>query len=362
MYKFHDELGPEKILEVYEPVTEMHGFLIIDNTKLGIGKGGIRMSPSVSIEEVAKLARAMTLKNALASLPFGGAKAGIVADAKTISKERKRGLIEAFAFSIKEFCPSIYIAGPDIATGSEEMSWFTGALKNPKAATGKPRELGGIPHEIGSTGYGVSIAAISALRYLKKDIKKTSFAVEGFGNVGRFTAKFLSEAGAKLIAVSDSKGMVYNKAGINFKKLCEVKDKRGSIIEYPNCEVLATNKILEIDAELLVTAAIPDLIKQSNIPKLKYNIVVQGSNIPASAEAEELMHKKGILVIPDIIANAGGVISSYIEYIGGKEEDVFKLIDEKINKNIFLVLEKAKELGMTPRQAALELVMPLLRG
>src|SRR3989344_8944995 len=155
MIKF-DEFGPEKIFEVYNPRANMHGFVVIDNLNLGVSKGGIRMTPTVSIEEVSKLARTMTWKNALADIPFGGAKSGIIADDKQISQEKKDELIEAFAESIKELCPSKYIAAPDINTGEHEMEIFSKAIGSKKACTGKPEKMGGIPHELGSTGFGVS--------------------------------------------------------------------------------------------------------------------------------------------------------------------------------------------------------------
>src|SRR3989338_8216581 len=205
-----DEFGPEKILESYNPKIGMRGYLILDNLSLGPGKGGIRMTPTVDKEEVFKLARTMTWKNALADIPFGGAKSGIVADDKLISREKKDEIIAAFAESLKEICPSRYIAGPDINTAEHEMEVFAKVLGK-KSCTGKPEKLGGIPHELGSTGFGVSHAALVALKHLKKDPKKLTFAVEGFGNVGSFVCKFLTEAGMKLIAVSDSRGCLYIK-------------------------------------------------------------------------------------------------------------------------------------------------------
>src|SRR3989344_2055387 len=167
----YDEFGPEKIFEVYNPRVNMHGIVVIDNLSLGVSKGGIRMTPTVTVDEVANLARTMTWKNALADLPFGGAKAAIIADDKLISKEKKKELIQEFAKAIKPLCPSLYIAGPDMNTSEVEMEWFAKANGNKKSCTGKPKSLGGIPHELGSTGFGVAHSTLIAAKYKSLNIK-----------------------------------------------------------------------------------------------------------------------------------------------------------------------------------------------
>jgi glutamate dehydrogenase (NAD(P)+) len=185
-----DLFGPEKVIEVYNPKLSMHGFVVIDNTILGPGKGGIRMSPSVDSLEVARLARAMTWKCALADLPFGGAKAGIVADTKQITNQQKDDLIRAFAQAVKIVVPDLYVAGPDISTTMHEMKIFAEEIGSMQACTGKPFEMGGIPHEIGTTGYGVYLAAKQACQFLGTDLKDKKVAIEGYGNVGSFVGKF----------------------------------------------------------------------------------------------------------------------------------------------------------------------------
>ena len=347
-----DEFGPEKVLEVFNPKVGMHGFLVIDNSALGPGKGGIRMTPTLDKEEVFKLARTMTWKNALADLPFGGAKSGIIADDRLISKEKKDEILKAFAESLKEYCPSKYIAAPDINTTEHEMEVFSKALGSKKACTGKPEKLGGIHHELGSTGFGLCKSTLVALKYLKKDPKKTTFAVEGFGNVGSFAAKFLTDAGLKLLAVSDSRGCLHVHEGINFDKLLKVKEKTGSVINYPGNKH-ACEQIIASNVDVLVTAAIPDLIKIGDVDKVKAKLIVQGSNIPMKEEVEEMFFKKNVLVIPDFVANAGGVISSYVEYIGGTKQKMFKLVDEKVKKNTELVLRNSYKMKIKPRDAAL---------
>ena len=350
----HDEFGPEKVLQVYNPKVGMRGFLVLDNLSLGPGKGGIRMTPTVTVEEVAALARIMTWKCAMANLPFGGGKSGIIADDRLITKEKKDEIITAFAEAIKEYCPSNYIAAPDINTAEHEMEVFSKAIGSKKACTGKPEKLGGIPHELGSTGLGVSKATLVALKYLKKDPKKMTFAVEGFGNVGSFAAKFLSEAGLKFVAVSDSRGCLFRKEGIDYEKLVEIKKKTGSVTNYPGSKQVC-EQIIATDADVLITAAMPDVIKISDVNKIKASIIVEGSNIPMRQYVEEMLHKKNILVIPDFVANAGGVISSYVEYINGTKQKMFKLVKEKITNNTSLVLKYAFKRKIKPRDAAVEI-------
>ena len=225
MHIANDEFGPEMVLSVYDPKSGMNGFLVIDNTALGPGKGGIRMTPTVTQEEVARLARAMTWKNALAGLPFGGAKSGIVADDKKMSPAKKQELVRAFSRALKVVSPSRYIAAPDMNMGEKEMEWFVSENGDRKSATGKPKAMGGLPHELGSTGFGVYHATVVAAKQAGIDLRKARIAIEGFGNVGWFAAKHLSENGCMIVAVSDSKGLVHNEDGIDFKKLAKVKEQ-----------------------------------------------------------------------------------------------------------------------------------------
>ncbi len=351
----YDAFGPEKIIEVYNPKVGMHGFLVIDSTALGPGKGGIRMTPSVDKDEVARLARAMTWKCALAEIPFGGAKSGVIADPKSMTKEKKYEIIKAFSQALKNVCPDLYVAAPDINTAEKEMEIFAKANGSKLSCTGKPKSMGGIPHELGSTGYGVYHATEIAARYKKINLKGATVAVEGFGNVGWFAAKYLSDAGAKLVAVSDSGGVAYLEKGLDFEQLDSVKKKKGSVVNYFGCTKLSSSEILKVKADILVTAAIPDLINVHDVDALKFKIIVEGSNIPMTSEVEELVHKKGILVVPDFVANAGGVISSYVEFIGGTPQKMFKMVKEKVRKNTELVLRESFKRKCKPRDVAMEI-------
>lgn len=327
-----DTIGPEYVIKLYNPKYNVWAFSVIDNTKRGPGKGGIRMTGTVSEEEVARLARAMTLKTAIADLPFGGAKSGIAVDPKKISVRAKKEIVEWFARALRPVSPSKYIAAPDINMAETEMRWFVKANGSRKSATGKPSDLGGLPHELGSTGYGVAEAVKLALEHKKMDIKKTSVAIEGFGNVGVFAFKFLRDAGASIVAVSDSKGVVYNPAGLDFKKLSAVKKKTGSVINYDDGKILKSAEIFTLPVDVLIPAALPDVINENNIADIKAKIIAEGSNIPMKEEFEIILHEKNILVIPDFVANAGGVISSYAEHMGYKKKKCFALSKKRLAK------------------------------
>jgi len=354
--EMYDDYGPEKVLEIYHPGLRLRGFVVIDNTALGPGKGGIRMTPTVSREEVFRLARTMTWKNAMAQLPFGGAKSGIIADAKELSAEQKNAMVKAFSESIKEICPGKYVAAPDISMAEHDMEVFAQANGSRKSCTGKPKKMGGLPHELGSTGFGVYHATKVALQHMKKKVKGSTFAIEGFGNVGWFAAKHITDAGGILVAVSDSKGMIYNPKGIKFEDLAHIKKSERTVTKYSPGKKMSGKKIIETKCDVLITAAIPDLIGKKDVSKIKAKLIVQGSNIAMSSEAEEMLHKKGVLIIPDFVANAGGVISSWAEYIGKKEKFMFKWVEKKITDNTNLVLKAAKRKKIKPRDAAMIIV------
>lgn len=357
--KFADEWGPEKILQVYDPETKMQGVLVIDNTTLGPGKGGIRMTPTLDVEEIFRLARTMTWKCALAELPFGGAKSGIKADPKRISEEQKLEMIRAFASALRPFSPSQYIAAPDINTGEEEMAAYALANGSLRSCTGKPAEMCvrpgeecGIPHEYGSTGYGVFQVARIAAEYVGINLKMAAVAIDGFGNVGSFLARYLYEFGAKIVAVSDSRGCIYSPSGLDYESLRRVKEETRSVTNYKPGQVLSREELFELPVDILVPASIPDVINEKNIDKIRAKVIVEAANIPVKPGVEKQLHEKGILVVPDIIANAGGVISSYAEYVGENPKRMFEMVEEKIAKNAGVVLRESREEGVTPREAA----------
>ncbi|MFA4982678.1 MAG: Glu/Leu/Phe/Val dehydrogenase [Candidatus Micrarchaeia archaeon] len=345
---FEDEIGPERILHVYDPKTKMSGTVVVDNTALGPGKGGVRLVPDVTTEEVFGLARAMTWKNALAEIPFGGAKSGIKAMGHAPNKAE---IVSAFAEKIRELVPSCYIPGPDMNMTEKEMAIFADVIGTRKAATGKPASMGGLPHELGSTGFGVALSTEVALEYKKIPLSGATLAIEGFGNVGTFTAKFLTEKGAKVIAVSDSKGTAYLESGLDYNKLMEVKKEKGTVTAYPGARVLPAADLFAVKCDVLVPGARPNVIRSDNQMRVNAKIVSEAANIPMKPDIELALEDRGILVIPDFVANAGGVISSYVEFSGGSEKEMFSLVREKIVKNTRLVLERSG--GRETRHTAL---------
>ncbi len=351
----YDEFGPEKIVQVYDPLTRMHGIVVIDNTALGPGKGGIRMVPDVTVEEVRRLARAMTWKCALASLPFGGAKSGIMADPRKMGTKEKERIVKAFSRALKPLIPKQYVAAPDMNMAEDAMRWFAEANGDPRACTGKPADIGGIPHELGSTGFGVFHATKVAVEHLGLELNNMSVAIEGFGNVGIFTAKFLSEHGAKIVAVSDSKGCIYNEDGLNIEKLIKIKQDTRAVKNYKPGKILESKELFGLAVDVLIPGARPDVITSENFAKVKAKIIVEAANIPMKNDIEEEFQKKGVLVVPDFVANAGGVISSYVEYIGGTPTDMFKMVEEKIKKNTKVVLQRARDNEVSPRKAAMSI-------
>jgi len=353
----YDEWGPEKVVVTWDPKLKVRGILVVDNTARGPGKGGIRLVRDVTIEEVMRLARAMTWKNALADLPFGGAKSGIVGN----PRGDKKAMIRAFAKSLKHMLPEEYIAGPDMNVAEGEMAAFADEADNMRACTGKPSAMGGLPHELGSTGYGVVESTEVACPYAGIDLEGATVAIEGFGNVGTFAMRFLEEKGAKVVAVSDSKGMVYNQKGLDYGKLLNTKWKKGSVTKYADGKVMPNEELFGLGVDILIPGARPDVINESNWQQVKAKMIVEAANIPMQPEYEEKFHEKGILVVPDFVANAGGVISSYVEYIFGSEKTMFTTVREKIRKNTGEVLLRAKRESAAPRKAAIEIARERVR-
>ncbi len=350
-----DKLGPEYILKTFNKKHGVWGYLVIDNTARGVGKGGIRMTPGVTEEEVARLARAMTYKNALADIPFGGAKAGLAYDPKIHTPAEKKEIIQWFARQLQPFLIKYYIAGPDVNTTEVEMGQFVAAAGNRKAATGKPKKFGGLPHELGSTGYGVAEAAKIAAEFGGINIGGATVAIEGFGNVGTFAFKFLEDMGARVVAVSDSRGAIYNPVGLDYKAVMAAKKTSGTVTAYKNASRSDGRKIFELDVDILIPAALPDVINEKNIDQVRAKIIVEGANIPMRLEFEKILERKGVLVVPDIAANSGGVISSYAEHKGYDAEKMFKLVRQKVSTSVRAVLGKSKKEKISAREAAISL-------
>ncbi len=353
----NDEIGPEYFIQVTDPAVGLVAFLSIDNTNLGPGKGGCRLAQNVTGEEVFRLSRGMTWKNALAELPFGGAKSGIDIgnrnphDAKQVDKN---ALIRAFARKIKYLIPAKYVAGPDMNTTEVEMDAFADEIGDRKATTGKSKAMGGLPHELGSTGFGVAKSTLVTLEEMKIAPNAATVAIEGFGNVGTFAMKFLTEAGCKVVAVSDSKGTIQDENGLDYEKLMQTKSEKGTVTAYESATAkkIGGAAIFELPVTVLIPGARPDVVNDSNKADVKCKLFVEAANIPISEKNEDELWKRGIIVIPDFVANAGGVISSYVEFIDGTEQQMFKTVEEKIARNTRLVMEEALRTKENPRNVA----------
>lgn len=359
-----DKFGPEYIVRVYDPIIGMDGFLVIDNIALGPGKGGIRMTSNVTEEEVFRLARTMTWKNAIAGIPFGGAKAGIVWPGG--SDELKKKFVQSFAKKIKVFTPKYYIAGPDVNTGEKEMQWFVEATGNWRSATGKPANLCmnlfgkpgekcGIPHEFGSTGFGVAKATAVAAELKGMDIKKATVAIHGFGNVGGFTYRYLRDMGAKVVAIADISGAAFSPTGVDHHDIETLIANKGLLRQCQKCTLISQEEFWKLSVDILIPASVTDVINEKNKKGIKAKIIVEGANIPMSEEIERELFERGILIVPDFIANAGGVISSYAEYRGYNPKRMFELVERKITENVRRILKKSLKFNKNPREIAWEL-------
>ncbi len=345
-----DDIGPMRVMHLYEPKVGLRAIVCVDNVARGPAIGGVRMVPDVTTTEVFRLARGMTFKNAAAGLKHGGGKSGIIAD-PTQPEEKREELIRTFARMIRNVTE--YIPGPDMGTDEGSMAYVFDEIGR---CVGLPRSLGGIPlDEIGATAYGCVIATEVAAPTAKIDIKGSKYVIEGFGNVGRPTAQFMDERGAILVGASDSKGAIYNPDGIDVDELVKVKAKTGKVTDYKKAEKLSKKEdVVTAECDILYPSARPDCITMDNVAGVKARLIVQGANIPATVEAEAELHKRGVLVIPDFIANAGGVICGALEYHDKSENEVFPFIKFRIEQNVKELLDRVKG-GDLPRDAAINM-------
>lgn len=356
VFKLADELGPAKIIHVYEPSLGLKAVLVVDNVAIGPALGGVRMAPDVTTEECFRLARAMTLKNAAAGLPHGGGKVVLYGDPK-MPKQDKERLIRALACSLRDVRE--YIFAPDMGTDEECMAWIKDEIGR---VVGLPTELGGIPlDEIGATGWGLSHATEVALQFCGYFcdfmLSKARIVIQGFGAVGKHTARFLAAKKAVLVGAADSGGAVYNPDGLEVDELIKLKEAGQSVADYPKGEKFDRDQVIDFDCDIWIPAARPDVVNEENVHRLKAKLVVQGANIPITYGAEKYLHEKGVLCVPDFIANAGGVICAAMEYQGACHTAAFEAIEEKVTHNTRLVLEESKIKKILPRDAAVQLAV-----
>lgn len=346
-FRFCDDLGPAKVVEMYEPALGLKAIVVIDNVAAGPAIGGTRMAPDVDLEECFRLARAMTLKNAAAGLHHGGAKSVIVGDPRMPVRDKER-IIRAFACALRDLAD--YIPGPDMGTNEEAMAWVHDEIGR---SVGLPREIGGIPlDDIGATGFGLAVAAEVAQDFCDVTLRGARVVVQGFGAVGKHAARFLAARGARLVAASDSKGAVLNDSGLDVEALIRHKDSGSPVATFAGGREISPDDLVAVPCDIWIPAARPDVITAKNVEALACKLFLQGANIPATREAEAVMHERGILIVPDFIANAGGVICAAVEYAGGTEAGALATIEEKIRANTRAVLDSARTNAIPPREAA----------
>ena len=320
MFRFADQLGPAKIVHIHVPGVGIKAIVVIDNIACGPAIGGVRMAPDVSVEECARLARAMTLKNAAAGLPHGGGKSVIFANPRMPASDKER-MIRAFASAIRDLVD--YIPGPDMGTDERCMAWVRDEIGR---AVGLPPVLGGIPlDEIGATGFGLVTAIEAALPHCGLTLRGARVAVQGFGAVGRHAARFLADKGAVLIAAADTSATLYDPAGLDVADISRHKLAGRPLGEYPAGEKRNPDAIIDVACDIWIPSARPDVLRADNVAQLQTKLVAQGANIPATEEAEAMLHARGILVLPDFIANAGGVIAKTGKLFLGRARQSHKL-------------------------------------
>lgn len=356
VFDLTDELGPAKVIHVHVPRVGLKGILVVDNVAAGPAIGGVRMAPDVSLSECARLARAMTLKNAMAGLAHGGGKSVIFADPRMPEPEKEE-LIRAFATAIGSEIQ--YIAGPDMGTNEQCMAWVHDEIGR---SVGLPRELGGIPlDQLGATGWGLAHAVKAALPFCDLDLKGARVAVQGFGSVGYHAARFLAAEGAVIVAASDSRGTIHCPEGLDLDALSQLKAGGKSVRESRDGEAGEPDEIIGIDCDIWIPAARPDVVTEQNVDRLRARLIAEGANIPLTSGAEDRLHQRGMLVLPDFVANAGGVICAAMEYHGATQTAAFDAIAEKLTHNTIQVMQAATEAQIPPRIAAVKIAEERVR-
>jgi glutamate dehydrogenase (NAD(P)+) len=341
------------------------GYRVQYNITLGPAKGGIRYHPDVSLDEVTALAAWMTWKCAVAHIPFGGGKGGIVCDPTRMSRRELEALTRRYVAEIIDAIgPEKDVPAPDVNTNDQIMAWVMDTYSmhvghtSTAVVTGKPIEMGGSLGRREATGRGVMIVTREAARHLGLDIKGATVAVQGFGNVGSVSADLLASIGAKIVAVTDWKGGVYNPKGLDVPAMIEYTKQKKTIDGFPGGESLENDQLFSLDVDILVPAALENQITEENAPLIKAKIVAEGANGPTTPEAHRYLHEHGVFVIPDILANAGGVTTSYFEWVQDRhgyfwqEHEVNERLETKMVEAFNDVLQTSLKYGVDLRTAA----------
>jgi glutamate dehydrogenase (NAD(P)+) len=365
--------NPKRVLTVSLPVKMDNGKIRVftgfrsqHNDARGPFKGGIRYHPQVTVEEVKALSMWMTWKCAIADIPYGGGKGGIICNPKEMSEIELERLTRRYAYSIADIIgPRTDIPAPDVYTGGKEMAWIMdtySALKGnfgqPEIITGKPLSIGGSLGRTEATGRGLTFTVREAAKKLAVDLKQATVAIQGFGNAGQYAGQLLEDQGAKIVAVSDSRAAVFNKNGLNVEGLRNHKEKNGSVVGFPEAKAISGEEILETECTILIPAALENQITQKNASRISAKIVAEAANGPTTPQADETLFKNKILLIPDILANGGGVTVSYFEWLQNlrreywTESDVNERLDKNISKAFADVYNTHEKHGVNMRKAS----------
>ncbi|HCX21102.1 MAG: amino acid dehydrogenase [Flammeovirgaceae bacterium] len=346
--------SPTKQVIVSLPITMddgsikvFEGYRVIHSNILGPSKGGIRYDMDVHLDEVKALAAWMTWKCAVVDIPYGGAKGGIKCNPREMSAGEIERLTRSFTQTMLEiFGPDRDIPAPDMGTGPREMAWLMDHYSRAQGmtvnavVTGKPLVLGGSLGRTEATGRGVMISALAAMEKMKINPFKATCAVQGFGNVGSWAANLLHERGVTVVSVSDLSGAYYNKNGINIQKAIEYRNNNnGSLEGFEGAEKISPDELLLLEVDVLVPAAVEDVITEENAPKIKAKLIVEGANGPTSAKADAILNDNGIMAVPDILANAGGVTVSYFEWVQNRLG--YKWTAERVNRRSDRIMKTA---------------------
>jgi glutamate dehydrogenase (NAD(P)+) len=346
-------------VEVFE------GFRVTHNVARGPSKGGIRYHPAVTLEETKALAMWMTWKCALMELPFGGAKGGIVCDPKQLSIKELEGLTRRYTTEIiNQIGPEVDIPAPDVGTNPQVMAWIFDTYSMNKGysvlgvVTGKPLRVGGSVGRDEATGRGAAFCVREALRRHGREVSEARVAIQGFGNVGYNLADILQASGARIVAISDSAGGVYTAEGIDVRAAAKHKRENGSLGGFPGADSVTNEELLVVDCDVLAPCALEQVITAENAPEVKASVVCEGANGPTTLEADEILDDRGVLVLPDVLANAGGVVVSYFEWVQGlqeyfwKEDEVNARLNDIITRAFAETWEKHERESISMRQAA----------
>jgi glutamate dehydrogenase/leucine dehydrogenase len=346
-FKYTDEIGPEKIVYLYDPDTDMKGVIVVDTMNLAGAGGGTRMLPDITTEEMFGLARAMTYKFAMIDLPVGGSKAGIWAD-PGMPREKKEAVLKAFGRLVKPIIESGVTVASDMGTDTQDVETiYAGAGLDNQTSGLSLQEKDGEPLENHATGYGVVVAARAACEYAGMDIHNATVAIEGFGKAGGGVARYIEEAGATVVAMSNIDGTVYNKDGLDIPALLLARETSGdkALSDYKNAEHLSTEDLFALPVNILVPGARPYVINGDNADSVQANVISSIANNPVTDEADHVLFKKGALFMPDFLSNAGGVVIAILDLLGGTADDLFRSLDSLIaplTKEILSDAEKEK--------------------